>query len=313
MKNIQDFMRYQLDNDMLQFELLMPARFLDYLKKRGICISLQELEYYDKLELLRPVLRIRRPENEDKESPNKYAMLVTDSYSVKRYYDGGMVEFPKENDFVEWEEYRAGRENKVELFYHPYQLLLISRIRELVKINIRLDFFETQDFVEKLNKHKEVKLDRIKGFKENLEHHNSRIGLLMLLQGPYGSLFRFVFFSMDDKESIYESWVNWRNNEFNPSDILDVCGLTGDEINEFFKWMCSNAVSTDPLSHWYDLSQIIKKELKNRLQDKALLAQDYYEFSRMLKDFLSDLKNEDVKYTNEWIIQVENGRNSHTD
>ena len=47
MKNIQDFMRYQLDNNILQFELLMPDRFLDYLKKRGIYISLQELEYYD--------------------------------------------------------------------------------------------------------------------------------------------------------------------------------------------------------------------------------------------------------------------------
>lgn len=299
MKNIQDFMRYQLDNNMLQFELLMPDRFLDYLKKRGIYISLQELEYYDKLELLRPVLRIRRLENEDKESPNKYAMLVTDSYSVKRYYDGGMVDFPKENDFVAWKEYRLGRENNVELFYHPYQLLLITRIRELAIINMRLDFFETQDLAQKLNKHKEIKLDRIKCFKENLEHYNSQIGLLILLQGPYGSLFRFDFFDKDNKESIYEKWVIWRNNEFNPSDILEICKLSINDVNKFFDWMCTSAVSIDPLSHWYDLMQLIKKELRNRLQGSALLAQDYYEFARMLKDFLSDLKNEDVKYTNE--------------
>ena len=121
----------------------------------------------------------------------------------------------------------------------------------------------------------------------------------MLLQGPYGLLFRFDFFSMGDKESIYERWVNWRNNEFNPSGILDVCGLSVDEVNEFFKWMCSNAASTDRLSQWYDLSQIIKKELKNLLQDKALLAQDYYEFSRILRDFLSDLMDDDIKYAHE--------------
>ena len=184
MKNIQDFMRYQLDNNMLQFELLMPDRFLDYLKKRGIHILLQELEYYDKLELLRPVLRIRRPENQDKESPNKYAMLVTDSYIVKRYYDEGMVEFPKENDFVKWKEYREGHENKVELFYHPYQILLVPMIKELVSINIRLDFLETDDFLEKLNKHKEIKNNRIQSFKENLIHPNTRIGTIDVITGP---------------------------------------------------------------------------------------------------------------------------------
>ena len=210
-----------------------------------------------------------------------------------------MVEFPKDGDFVEWKEYRVGRENKVELFYHPYQLLLIPKIRELITINKRLDFFESHDFLEKLNKHREIKLDRIIGFKENLEHHNSRIGLLILLQGPYGSLFRFDFFDEDNKESIYEKWVNWRNNHFNPIDILEICGLSIHDVNQFFDWICSSAISTDPLSHWYDLTQIIKKELKNRLQDNALLAQDYYEFARTLKDFLSDLKGEDVKYSHE--------------
>lgn len=45
--------------------------------------------------------------------------------------------------------------------------------------------------------------------------------------------------------------------------------------------------------------QIIKKVLKDKLQVSASLAQDYYEFARMLKDFLSDLKDEDIKYTHE--------------
>lgn len=299
MKNIQDFMHYQLDNNMLQFELLMPCRFLDYLKKRGIYISLQELEYYDKLELLRPVLRILRPENEDKNSPNKYAMLVTDSYSVKRYYDGGMVEFPKENDFIEWKEYRIGHENKVELFYHPYQLLLIPKIKRLVTVNIRMDFLETENFFEELNKYKETKNNQIQSFKKRLEYQNTQIGLLMLLQGPYGLLFRFNFFGIDDKESDYKKWVEWRNNEFNASDILEICGLSIEEVNKFFRNMCWDAVIKDPLSHWYDLLQIIKKELRDKLQGSALLAQDYYALARMLKDFLSDLKDEDVKYAHE--------------
>ena len=63
--------------------------------------------------------------------------------------------------------------------------------------------------------------------------------------------------------------------------------------------MCNQAIMIDPLSYWYDLQQIIKKELKTKLKDSALQAQDYYEFARMLRDFLSELKKEDVKYPHE--------------
>lgn len=202
MKNIQDFMRYLLDNELLQFDLLLPNKFVSYLKERGISISLEELEYYDKLGILRPILRLRRQEKNDKTSPNKFVMIMTDSFSIKRYYDGKMVEFPQEGDFKRWNEYKWRHENYIELFYHPYQILTVPKVMDILRFTILPSYLESLD-QERLAKKKKFIDDRIHYFKQNIIEHETKIGLLMLLQGPYASKFIFDFYTDKDNRQVY--------------------------------------------------------------------------------------------------------------
>jgi len=117
-----------------------------------------------------------------------------------------------------------------------------------------------------------------------------------LLQEPYDSFYRFDISNNEDIESSYNKWVVWRENEFDSKKLLKVSGLSEREVEEFFMWICMHATSNDPLFQYYDLLQIIKKELKIKLKGTALLVQDYYEFARMLRKFLSEIKNEVVEY-----------------
>jgi hypothetical protein len=97
-------------------------------------------------------------------------------------------------------------------------------------------------------------------------------------------------FNNDDFKISYEKWPKWGEHNFEPTKLLELSGLSEREVEEF-KWVCLHATSNDPLFHWYYLLQILKNDLKIKLKGSALFVQDYYEFAKMLKDFLSEIKN----------------------
>lgn len=60
-------MKLILNNEHPQFKIFTSTEFLGFLRKRGIYVSLSYLEYYDKVELLRPVLKIKKRKDENSE------------------------------------------------------------------------------------------------------------------------------------------------------------------------------------------------------------------------------------------------------
>lgn len=62
-----------------QHDLLNPKDFLSYIKKRGFRSSMEELEYYDKHGLLRPVLKLKRPKEQ-----GRYIHLEQNIFSLSR-------------------------------------------------------------------------------------------------------------------------------------------------------------------------------------------------------------------------------------
>ena len=101
--------------------LMNSKDFLKYLSVRGFSTSEKELEYHDKLGLLRPALRLRRPKlNETKYF--KYKYVGTNIFALQFYNTIGLIEFPADGDFQPWPKYIQDDEDTW-LFYHPYQIL----------------------------------------------------------------------------------------------------------------------------------------------------------------------------------------------
>jgi len=76
----QQFMKFLFNNNLFQFDILMPWQFLEFLKQRGINVSLRELEDYDREGIYRPALRIHR---QKRDSSKEYEILMTDSHNIK--------------------------------------------------------------------------------------------------------------------------------------------------------------------------------------------------------------------------------------
>ncbi len=85
------------------------------------------MEYYDKLGILRPALRLIRPKiNETKYSYFKYKYVGTDIFALQYYNTIGLIEYSIDGDFQP-PKYTKNDED-IWLFYHPYQILQIDHI-----------------------------------------------------------------------------------------------------------------------------------------------------------------------------------------
>ena len=91
----------------------------------------------------------------------------------------------------------------------------------------------------------------------------------MLLNDAYGPLIQGFKINTTDRKHYYKNWINWRKNEFKPKDILDQSNLNLKQIEDYYKYLSFYVRQFDPLSNWYELSAIIKKSRKDKLQFKV--------------------------------------------
>ena len=91
-----------------------PAKFIEYLKERGLVLSIGNLEYYDKLELLRPILRLRVSKTS---STDTYSYSNSDIFDLKHYYSMGLVQPVLDGDFKPWSG-NDSEDDSTFLFYH---------------------------------------------------------------------------------------------------------------------------------------------------------------------------------------------------
>lgn len=120
----------------------METRYL-FLDDRGMKLTIEELEYYDEKEVIRPVVRLHRQKINEKWP--KYATIETSSFAMKDYYDHGLVDLPKTGDFNPWKDYEDGRENAIEQFYHQFQFVPLRHLILLNNISLRPKFLEVTD------------------------------------------------------------------------------------------------------------------------------------------------------------------------
>jgi hypothetical protein len=162
--------------------LMNSKDFLKFLSLRGFSTIEKELEYYDKLGLLRPALRLRRPKlNETKYPHSKYKYVGTDIFALQYYNTIGLIEFPADGDFQPWPKYIQDDEDTW-LFYHPYQILQIDHIPFDINYPLkthRIEMLSNKQNLVDISDRVNQSIEQTKKFQ--LSNWIPRVGLLILL------------------------------------------------------------------------------------------------------------------------------------
>ena len=273
--------------------LLSSKDFLKYLSIRGFSTTEKELEYYDKLGLMRPALRLRRPKlNETKYF--KYKYVGTNIFALQFYNTIGLIEFPADGDFQPWTKYIQDDEDTW-LFYHPYQILQIDHIPFDINYPLKTHKIETLsgkknivDICDRVNQ----SIEQTKKF--HLSNWIPRVGLLILLDDYYGrSVKKSIPVNVFDPISATEKHLHLRNwaKTFSPIHTMMLCGMKIEHLEEYYTSLSLHARKVDPISEWFLLQRLIKKSRRYDLKNKALLAQEYYGYLFMLGQFIWDISH----------------------
>jgi hypothetical protein len=285
------YLRHILDSRYPQSNLYRVSEFLAFLHKRGITITKDELEYYDKKEIIRPVLRLhRQPANE---GSNKYSEVNTSMFGLKECLGTGLVTFPANGDFQPWRNYLDNGEEKVMQFYHPFQFVLIRYSTAGNNISVypsNLEKLDPINFKSILNSLQNHSSRLIAGsYKRSIEF-TPKLGLLLLLDEAYGPLVKNMKFQSNATEAY--DWNTWREGEFSPKQILERAGMTIEETKELYLDLSNTGYNIDPLANWFPLLQLMKRSAISKLEGTALLSQNYYTLARMVSHFIYEITGE---------------------
>ena len=314
----EDLARIIMKNPFPQTSLQDEGRFLRFLEERGIRIRLENLEWFEEMALLYPIVRIIRPtypwkkvrriengvtkeylqplergEAYDGEIVEKYGAIGNVTYGLENYFNQNLVVFPSKEFFKPWKEYRKGYEETAFAYYHTYQVIQVKEIMSSVTFSVWYKAFLSKEGkepnLENLNKIYEVKLKILPG---KLKDFQKLIRLLLLIQDRYLPFIRKRFvgngFAFTNS---WEKWFDWRD-KFDPQAVLEQSNYTIEEIKNWRRYFAAQARFIDPLKQWFIIIRHISYAKREKLKGNALLAQDYYEIVDLLGEFLFDLTGE---------------------
>jgi hypothetical protein len=287
---IHEFMKLVLESQFSQFHLLTHKDFLDELKKRGVIVHEQYLEYLDKTGLLRPCLRIKIPTHES--HGFRYGSFVpVTPRELKDAYDNQQIEFPKSGDYKSWKTYNK-KKFKIKLLYHPWQLFFVNNLVRIEKIKTPARFFIQKRFNEKRFFEQEKQLYRkvIKIMKEKTANEfNPFIGLLMLLEERYYPNITNKFYLDPNDKKLFNKWKKWKKQKKITKKILKRTGFTLQKLKEMYNHLAFEFNNLDPINQLNPLPEIINRNKRRKFTGDALVAQDYFDALQLMSMFIQDL------------------------
>ena len=85
MTEISHYMKLLLKSEFPQFNLLTPGQFLKELEKRNIRLWERDLEYFDKIGIIKPCLRLNKPKINPKK-PKYTTLMLGNPHNWKQLY-----------------------------------------------------------------------------------------------------------------------------------------------------------------------------------------------------------------------------------
>ncbi len=271
---------------------MQPKDFVKFLKQYEFKLKVETLEKFEQEGWLQPIFRVNLTKQIQKSN------LIFDADGIKRFYKHGFIEFPKNNDYKEWKEFKHDYKKKEMhdkklMFYHPFQIFQIHNIMKNKMVSlIHYDSYDDKDLQKVLSNIK-LNLDSRKNiFLNSPLTKIENLGFLMLLEESY----KFHSFGTMDiswrAKNGFQYWANWKRKKFSAKKLLKQTGLSLKQIKNLYRIFASEGHNLDPLEKWYDLIRIMRPRTIQKLKGDALSAQFYYNTSMMIAQFIYDLTHE---------------------
>ena len=281
------YTRKKFQHKFFQSNFQEPKTFIDFLNKHDIRISIEELEMYEKIGLIQPIFRL---DVSNLEQNN----IIQDSKYFKKCFTMGLVEFPKKGDYKPWTDFKLKnsknhvRNDKKLIFFHPFQII---QIHEIQFTSVKTNLFEKHtkknihNMVTHLKSIRKIEIERIKNNKFIIDV----VGMLMVLQEPYGSNIFGSLYTTMPMMNYTDSYYKWLYTRYSPAKFIRTYGISIPDIKQMCEFIARDGHMMDPVSSMYDLMRILKPSVINATRKNVLKSQYYYKLSKMFGHLYYDL------------------------
>ena len=323
---------------------LWPSAFGDFAKKRGLNVGIGTnlLEKWDEMGVFHPLIRVCYPttihrkrseshwdwESEPFEGQvtennrEDFVNVVHNGWNPEDVHRPEFTSRKKEHlqvatveNFVPWENYTAINDDQHRtslggVYYHPSQIFRLQNALETARISCDFTDLEVSSQVQNW-------------FQQDIDHsrkilvanevwHLKTLYLLGLIEDRYLPHWRGARYQIHvkgrvsdyDNEEDGNDWHSF-SNHFDASVVLASCELSLDEIQEMRRDLAWRGECLDPNSSFYLLFRHFAHEQRQRFENDALLAWDYYEAAEMIGWFLRDATGEKQPQTDD--LNTSNG------
>ena len=308
-----------LAKDYTQQSLLPPMRVRSFAGDRGISISISDddLETWDRLGILSPVVKLRRPfsyhriteklpDGSVRYDPQPLEGEPSHEEGVVKLYgpwdlpldnsqiiQQGALIYPSSETFQPWSSLRDGYWATVDLLYHPYQIFRLHEVNRQSIWSIKLPNYSLSEGFENEMRGSisEILGRRLASLRQSEDSQLKILALLLLIEDRYLPDIRGWSTSYPSdilRPEITKNWYEWAET-FDPNLVLQESGFTIEEIKQIRHDFAMQGHIVDPNSNWYLVIRYATYEWRGKLKNEVLLAWDYYEVVEMLRQFLTDL------------------------
>jgi hypothetical protein len=294
--------------------------FIKYCKARSIDVSLEKLERLEETGVFLPMLRVRWPkikiktvvrtdgetyedigplQNDEQWDgqirEEKAAVIWWDAELMNSLIEDGFIWMPTMAQFKPWTDYKDEEGWwDVESYYSVYQTLPLFKFMESTSLTLGMERIAswTAD-------------DAIKWF-QTWEPHAKRIvemsadgtsafdeaaKLCQVLSARYLPYAQMDGILITVPHPEFFNWDKFRLN-WDAKKFLSEVDAPNALIADRWQTLSIQAQHVDPLNNWKDFVDFIRRDKKDRLKDRALLAQTWWAMERMLNLFHEDLTGE---------------------
>ena len=291
LKNNSLYLEYLIDNELLaSCPLLTAKQFINYCKERDIDLKKEQLEQFEKIKLFYPIARVYY-----RDIRGTYFRFKKE-YAINWLKDGHLWH-PASRDFQDWKTfYDEDGEKNIESFYSIFQCYSLYILIHSTKVELRaewIDYYNEKNF----NKTKKFLESSIENFKKRIELRIAPL-ICQIISNRYNPetqtnrrTIRVPGHSFNSNSHM--DWVECCR-KWDVKKIFKDMNIPIKEIKKIHGILSFDAKNSDPLANWYDLIRFVSVNKKNKLKDKALIAQTIYSMEHMLRLFYKAITGDDL-------------------
>ena len=248
----------------------------------------------DEYEILGP---LEEGESWDGETQEAYGSFGFIKEAAEEYYRERLLWRPQDRPFEPWKNFSdEDGQRFVESYYSSFQIYHLWNLWKRTSISIPLIWWGSLDEDERQEKAlelAEVGKQHRKVWAEGGDRFTQAVEVCIAIANRYypntQSDRRTIRFSMP----LDYEW-DWRKycRRWNANEELSKLNISPENLRELQRDLASEAQHIDPIRDWYSLVQFVSLGKKEKLKDKALLAQKLYAMATMLRLFFQHVTGE---------------------